>query len=190
MSENDIDLAALDRDLQKLPKSQRGWWSRNWKRLVLLLVLLLVAGVAYSGWYFSRLLRNESYQQAMRKISENKEVTAALGEPIKLVYFAPPPSFFSDGDNFEMRWEVIGFTQKQAKAHVKTRLMNGKWETVLMEIKLPGGKNTTLTDDEGGNLPPIFNAPPAGDKGSSDKTSEDTMPDDLSPKIPPPEESK
>jgi hypothetical protein len=190
MAMNDIDLTALDRDLQKLKKPQRGWWARNWKRLLLILILLVLAGVGYAGWYFYELFGNDAYKQAMSKIGANQEIKAILGEPIKQVYLTPLHSFTKDGDDFEMRWEIIGANQQQAKVHVKTRLMNGNWETVLMEVEMPGGKKIPLNADEGGNVAPKFNPQPAPDANQPGKSADENMPDDLSPKIPSPEESK
>jgi hypothetical protein len=190
MAMNDIDLAALDRDLQKLKKPQRGWWARNWKRILTVIILLILAGVGYAGWYFYKLFGNEAYKQAMSKIRENQEITAILGEPIKQVYLTPLHSFTKDGNDFEMRWEVIGANQKQAKVDVKTRLMNGNWGTVYMEVELPGGKKIRLNADEGGNEAPKYNPQPVPDAKQSGKSPDEDMPDDLSPKIPSPEESE
>ncbi len=195
MSKNDIDLAALDRDLQKLKKPPRGWFRRNWKWFVpVLLMLVIVAGGGFAYWWiYQRVFSHEAYRQAMSKIRESKEIGASLGEPISTRYTNPGPSIREDSDETNILWTITGPTGKEAKVHVFQRLMSGKWETVISEVTLPDGKKISLIEDEAGGAP-LFQpqaAPPAGATAKpSDKPTEENMPEDLSPNIPPPEESK
>jgi hypothetical protein len=191
MSTNKIDLEALGRDLQKLDKPQRGWFGRNWKWFVplLLLLIVVVVGAGYGCWFYQRILGNEAYQKAMVKIAADKDIVTALGESIKLRYFSPTPSFRRDAGETDILWTVVGSAEKQAKVHVFQRLMSGKWETIISEIVLPNNKKISLIDEDEGNAPPPFvpQTTPAADSNSTEKPSEENMPDDLSPNIPSPE---
>jgi hypothetical protein len=193
MSEKDIDLAALDRDLQKLGKPPRGWFSSNWKWFVpvlLLLILLVGGGIAYYLIY-QRVFSHEAYQQSMSKILENKEIKESLGEPVKTRFTNPGPSIRQDSTETNILWTLAGSSGKEAKAHVFQRLMDGKWETIIAEVTLPSGKKVSLIDEEEGGAPPFQpQAAPAPEAKTPDKPATENMPDDLSPKIPAPEETK
>jgi hypothetical protein len=193
MSGKDIDLAALDRDLQNLKKPTRGWFGSNWKWFVPLFLLLIIAvggGVAYYLVY-QRVFNHEAYQHAMGKIHENKEIKDSLGEPIKTRMTNPGPSIRQESTETNLLWTIVGSSGKEAKVHVFQRLMNGKWETIISEVIMPDKKKISLIDEEEGGAPP-FQAPPAtpADANPSEKPKEETMPDDLTPQIPAPEESK
>jgi len=194
MSANDIDLAALDHDLQKLGKPPRGWFSRNWKWFVpvLILSIIVAGGGGYAGWFFQRVLGHEAYKHVMSKIRENKDIIARLGEPIKTIYLSPAPSIRKEERETDILWTIVGSAEKQAKVHVFQRLMNGKWETSIAEVTFPDGKKVSLIDEDDGNVAKPFNPQPvpAADANPPGKPVDENMPDDLSPKIPSPEESK
>jgi hypothetical protein len=196
MSANDINLSALDRDLQKLKKPERGWFGRNWKWFLPVLILLIMV-VGGGGWYYYHLQMSfggEAYQKAMSKIAENTEIKSSLGEPIQAVYLNPLPSYSKDNANFDVRWSIIGSKNKQAKAHLKTRLMNGKWETVLVEVVLPDGKKVIPDSDEGGNVAKPFDPGPVpapdANANPESKPKEENLPEELTPNIPSADESK
>ncbi len=197
MSSKEIDTAELDRDLQKLPKSEHGRFRRVVKWVLFLLLLILVGGGGFAYWMiYQRVFSHEAYQQAMRKIVDNKDIKAALGEPIKTRMTNPGPSIRQESTETNILWTIAGPTGKEAKVHVFQRLMSGKWETSISEVTLPDGKKISLIDEDGGAPP--FQAPSAppfdpnakpSDKPSN-KPADENMPEDLSPNIPPPEESK
>jgi hypothetical protein len=196
MSEKDIDLAALDLDLQKLKKPQRGWFGRNWKWFVpvfLLLVVVIGGGVGYYMIY-QRVFNHEAYQQAMAKILENKEIKEFLGEPIKTKMSNPGPTLRQEATETNILWTIVGSTGKEAKARVFQRLntTSGKWETVTAEVTLPGKRPISLVEEEEGEGPPPFQPPAASPANANppDKAKEEDLPEDLTPNIPSPEESK
>jgi hypothetical protein len=131
----------------------------------------------------------------MGKILESDEIKASLGAPIKTDYLKPPPSFAKDGDNLDIWWSIVGAEKKQAKVHIKTRLMNGKYETVgSIEVVLPGGKKVLLSAAGGDDDAPVFNPPPAPNATDSAnppaKPEEENLPEELMPKIPKVDETK
>lgn len=198
MSSKEIDTAALDRDLEKLPKPKRGGFRRVMKWILLLLLLIIVGGGGFAYWLiYQRVFSNEAYQHAMTKIAANKDIKAVLGEPITTRMTNPGPSMRQESTETNLLWTITGPTGKEAKVHVFQRLMSGKWETIISEVTMPDGKKISLVDEDEGGAPP-FPAPggaPAFDPNakpadkSADKPNEN-MPDDLSPNIPPPEEAK
>jgi hypothetical protein len=194
MDAKNIDLAALDRDLQKLGKPTRGWFARNWKWFlpVLLLLVIVVGGGGFVCWQYQKVFGNEAYQQAMSKILENKEIKASLGEPIKTLYLNPAPSIRQESNETNILWTIVGSSQKQAKVHIFQRLMGGKWETIIAEVALPEGKKVSLIDEEDGNVAKPFSPPAASDAKANPpaKASEENLPEDLAPKIPTVEDSK
>ena len=198
MGTSDVDLKALDADLQELPKPKRGWFARNWKWFLPVLVLLIIVagGGGYAGWFYHKVFGNEASRHAMSKIAENKDIVAALGEPIKCLYLSPTPSIRQDASETDIHWTIVGSSEKQAKVHIFRRLMNGKWETVTADVTLPDGKKISLIGDDEGEVAPPFNPqpPPTADAKPGDKAAgkpaDENMPEDISPNIPPPEESK
>jgi len=143
MNTDNIDLAALDRDLQKFARQQkeRGWWRRNWRRLVLVLLLLgvVVAGGAY--WLLiGRIHHMDVYQTAMETIRADKQMQQQLGEPIHSVKWplrkAVPSARIEDRE-IDIRWAIHG-PKTQADAHVHAKLMMGKWETDILEVRVNG----------------------------------------------------
>ncbi|HEV2972769.1 MAG TPA: cytochrome c oxidase assembly factor Coa1 family protein [Pirellulales bacterium] len=62
---------------------RRGWWRRNWKWLVVGLVL--VVGISAGGGYyylFGRMLLSEPFKIAWDAVKNSKQVSAELGAPI------------------------------------------------------------------------------------------------------------
>jgi hypothetical protein len=138
---------------------RRGWWSRNWLWFVptvLLALVILCCGcpLAIGLWLYSRVFDLDVFQDAMQKIQANAELTRELGQPISPVRW-PPPSFQPEDREMDVRWEIAG-PKGRANAHVKARLMKGRWETVILEVVLANGKRVSLAVEEGGNEAPKF----------------------------------
>jgi hypothetical protein len=197
MSSKEIDTAALDRDLQKLPKREPSRFRRIMKWTLLLLLLIVVGGGGFAYWLiYQRVFNHEAYQHAMSKIAANKDIKAVLGEPVTTRMTNPGPAMRQESTETNVLWTITGPTGKEAKVRVFQRLTNGKWETITSEVTMPDGKKISLIDEDEGGAPP-YQAPGAPafdpnakpDDKSADKSNEN-MPEDLSPNIPPPEEPK
>jgi hypothetical protein len=175
MKLNDLDLQALQRDLDEYARqrAQRGWFRRNWLRVMLLLLLLVVViGGAGAYWaLFIRVYRLEIFQSAMQQIEADKAVQDALGQPVTKASWPPPSARLEEGEK-DIRWPIRG-AKGEAKAHVASRLMMGKWEIVQLEVILADGKHLAVAsagDSEASA--PAFSAPKAGDsKPEADKNA-------------------
>jgi hypothetical protein len=190
MSSNYSDPRALDATFPGPGQKPRGWWSRNWKwfvpTLFFCMILICCGGpLGFIYMAFSQLYHSEAYKMTMQKINSSEELKQEMGEPIDNV-FNPPPSFRmeenADGrGELDARWEIAG-PKGRGRAHVIARMMDNKWEIVMIEVMLPGGKKVILHDEGGGNVAPPFTPPGAGEKNRGPAT-----PPDLSPNIPTPD---
>ena len=149
MKMEDIDMAALDKDLQKLttPK-HHGWFRHNWKWVVpldFLITVVIVAGVLY--WvFFTRVYNLDVCQKAMLAIGSTPAVLEALGEPIQLMKWpsqeAIPNARIEDSE-IDLIWHIEG-PKGQAEAHVNSRKRQGEWDIVVLEVTLPGNKKMPI----------------------------------------------
>ena len=85
MSKDDSEKTEKNASTQAEPKP-RGWFRRNWRRILLLLLLIVVVGAAALYWnFFLRVYNLDVCQSAMRTIAADKGVQETLGQPIKNV---------------------------------------------------------------------------------------------------------
>jgi hypothetical protein len=168
MKMENIDLAALDKDLRKLTQTPkpRGWFRRNWKWAVplgLLVVVVVGAGVGYWAM-FLRVYNLDVCRSAMQAIESDPSVREALGEPIRSVKRpsqASMPSAQVYEKEIDIRWNIEG-PKGSAKAHVHANLsQQGKWETKVLEVTLADGKRRPIRapGDSADDAPPFV---PAG----------------------------
>jgi len=79
--------------LPPAPRPQRGWFGRNWKWFVPLVIVLPIivccGGVtAIVGGVFGMIKSSEPYKHALAQAQSNPQVVAAVGTPIKASFFA------------------------------------------------------------------------------------------------------
>ena len=163
MSMNDFDQGSSDsglhQDVQQL--KPRGWWSRNWLWFVftlLLAVIVLGAGAIY-WWLYIRAYRLEACQSVMCIIQTDKELQDLLGQPIRPVYWPSRetvPNARIEESEIDVLWNIEG-PKGRAKAHALSKLRQGKWQTIVMEVVLPSGRKVLLTEAGGGagDAPPF-----------------------------------
>jgi hypothetical protein len=176
MKMQDVDMKALDKDLQKLtqPAKQRGWFRRNWKWVVPLDILLLLAiGAAVLYWaFYIRIYNLDVCQKAMMAIESTPAVSDALGEsidPVKWPSQQAMPNARIEDSEIEVLWVIEG-TKGRAKAHLKSKKMQGTWETVSLQVTLPDGTKIPIqvSGDSGNEAKPWTpgDNPPAADSGT------------------------
>ena len=185
MSSNYSDPSAMNANFPGPEQKPRGWWSRNWKWFVptIFLCLILMCGGCLTGiaaLFVGYLRHIDPYVTTMNKIQADKQAQDAFGQPIRDDSWFPVMT--PDGDNLDIRWDLSG-PKGKGKAHVKARMSNGKFETVVMDVVLPDGKKLMLHDEGGGNEAPPFNS--QGAAGAEKKP--ESAPPDLNPTIPAPE---
>ncbi len=172
MNINDIDLEALQRDLEEFAQQQRqrGWFRRNWLWFVpLLLIVIVVGGGAGIYWaMFTRIHNLEIYQAAMHDIQADPALEEALGKPIRSANW-PPPAARLEADEQDLRWNIEG-PKATAKAHAAARMMQGKWEIVQLEVNLADGQriNVASSGDSEAEAP-TFTAP-SGESPTTETT--------------------
>jgi hypothetical protein len=188
MSFDKIDQTTFDQGLYGEPQKPRGWWSRNWKWFVptfLLIMILLCSGcvTAIIFMIIGGMRHTEPYLSTMQKIQADPQVQEAFGQPIRDDSWMPIPT--PDGNNIDMRWDLAG-PKGKGKAYVKARMIDNKFEIVVIEVTSPDGKRIVL-HEEGGNEAPPFQ--PQG-AAQPEKKEETAPPPDLTPKIPMPEQTE
>jgi hypothetical protein len=172
MKIEEIDLAALQKDLQELTK-RRGWFRRNWRWFVpILLLTIIVTGAGAGYWaFYTRVYNLEVCQLAMDSIEADAAMIESLGQPIQTVKWpsrAVAPNARVEEGEIDIIWHVQG-PKGQAKAHARSRQRQGKWEMVILEVTLPTGKKMAVhTADAAGNeaapyVPGANSATPSAD---------------------------
>jgi hypothetical protein len=164
MKFEDIDLVALQRDLEEFAREQqqRGWWKRNWLWFVpTLLVLLILLGGGGIYWaLFTRVYHLDVVRAAMEKIESDEGLRRELGQPLRIdtTGWRPPNAQIEAADQ-DVRWDIAG-PKGRAKAHVRARLMEGKWEIVQLEVN---GKRVSVAEgaDSEAEAPTYTGAGPA-----------------------------
>ncbi len=133
--------------------SRRGWFRRNWKRMLGGLLLLLVVGAV--GGYFVRfgpILFSQPYREALDFVVREPQVIAELGEPIKrrgIQDWTPSGMITGEDGNgqAQLNFSVTG-PKGQAKVAITARLVQGdkEWGYPNFQVTLPGEKQLSLVD--------------------------------------------
>src|SRR5215469_4316694 len=72
------------------PEVRRGWWRRNWKRLVVGLFVVVILAASGGYYYlFGRFMLSEPFKVAWQEVTKSKEVNSELGGPIDGVWGFP-----------------------------------------------------------------------------------------------------
>ncbi len=119
---------------------------------LLLAVIVLGGGAIYWSFYI-RVYRLEVCRSVMQTIQINKELQDSLGQPIQLVYRPSRetvPNARVEASEIDVLWNIEG-PKGRAKAHALSKLRQGKWETIVMEVVLPDGKKVLLAEAGGEN---------------------------------------
>lgn len=183
----DLDLAALQKDLQEFVEQhgRRGWFRRNWLWFVpaILLTIVVGGGGAIYWAFYTRVYNLDVCQSAMVTIESDPRLQKALGDsiqPVKWPSREVAPNARVDENEIDVIWHVEG-SKSRAKAHLQSKLRQGKWETIELKVTLANGKSLSLRDvgsSANEAAPFVYPGPaPATPPKSETKTPETKAPD-------------
>ena len=164
MSTNNPNSDALEKDSQEpsQPQQKCGCCLRKWRCIVLVLLAMILLGGGAIYWsLYLRAYRLEVCQSVMRTIQMDKELQNSLGQPIRPVYWPSRetvPNARIEESEIDVRWTIEG-PKGRAETHALAKLRQGKWETIVMEVKLPSGKKVLLAEAGGADEAPAFDGP-------------------------------
>jgi hypothetical protein len=182
-SVKDIDVAALQKELGEfVEQSQHGWFRRNWRWFVpMLLLTIVVVGAGAIYWaIFTRVYNLDVCQSAMQTIETDANLLELLGDPIQPVKRPSremAPNARVDENEIDILWHIEG-PKGHAKAHVRANRRQGKWDITIFDVTPDGGKKITLRDvnSTSDDAPAFKNAAPSA-TNSETKKSETKAPE-------------
>jgi hypothetical protein len=191
MNMDNLDQGTLGQDAPDAGRGQkRGWWSRNWRRLVLVLLAVIVLGGVGGYWaLFLRIYGLKECQSAMKAIQADKEVEKALGKPVEPVYWPSQesaPSAQIDVDRIDIRWSIQG---PKGRARAQTVILR-RQGNVSVAVELADGRKILIGTDEGGDVAPPYGsgtAPPFEGPKTEKKPEADAPPPEINLPAPPAE---
>jgi len=160
---------------------RRGWFRRNWRRLVLAVVvvpILICAGAA--GWFYvvwvAPLQSSEPYRAALRRVQADPKVIQRLGQPIRDASWVPSGSvnIRNGGGNANLMFKVAG-PKGRASVRTQARRIQGKWGTTTLEVTFAGEKPIPLDTGASDEDAPKFN-PSGGSPGPSAPKADAKLP--------------
>jgi hypothetical protein len=189
MSMNHPNSDALEKDSQEPSQQERkcGCCSRKWRCIVLVLLAMILLGGGAIYWsLYLRVYRLDVCQSVMKSIQTNKELLDSLGQPIELVYWPSRetvPAARIEESEIDVLWNIEG-PKGRAKAHARAERRQGQWQTIVMDVVLPGGKKVLLAaaGDDGNEAPPAdFTSP----KPETKKPEANSPPPEINLPVPP-----
>ncbi|MHB1037877.1 MAG: cytochrome c oxidase assembly factor Coa1 family protein [Pirellulales bacterium] len=131
----------------------RGWWSRNWKWFVPIVIVLPLcacgggcAGLGYFFFWGVEVLKSaEPYKMAFDQVRQDRAVIQRLGEPIEDATWVPSGNIHIEDGRGEasLDFDVSG---PKGVAHVRaeSRRVDSQWGVVLLEVTFDDGKKMIL----------------------------------------------
>jgi hypothetical protein len=175
-------MAATKQEPVESAPVHRGWWRRNWKRLVVGTVLVVV--LAAVGGYFAKfgpVLFSEPYQMALNTVERSPQVKDLLGEPVKRSGVADwtPTGMFSDGGQMKEARLTFSISGPKGSASVMAlaRSLDGQWGFAQFDVTAPEGKRLNLLAESNAGKPvDVKNFDPSQPQAKT-TTTEDAPPD-------------
>jgi len=131
--------------LPPAPRPQRGWFGRNWKWFVPLVIVLPIivccGGVtAIVGGVFGMIKSSEPYKHALAQAQSNPQVVAAVGTPIKASFFAGGNiNLNNDAGNADLVIPVTG-PKGAGTIFVTATKSTGVWSYQTLEFQQAGSQ--------------------------------------------------
>ncbi len=128
---------------------QGGWWARNWKWLVpvgclgiVALGLIFIAAIV--GVVFGAMKSSDAYREALQHARSSPEVQAALGTPIEAGWFLSGHiNVENTTGDADITFPISG-PKGKAKVHAVATKESGRWNYSTLVVQVEGGKTIDL----------------------------------------------
>jgi hypothetical protein len=160
---------------------QQSWWSRNWKWVLPVGCLGMLAscgclGFAFLGWGLSTLGDNMgAYTEAVAIATGDDEVRAVLGPPVQGGLPSQTSMETRNGRKHARFAIPLDGTQADGVLHVDAEEDGGGWSYQKLEVELQDGRRIDLRDVAPGPMP-----------GGQDEAGEPGPPSEEDGALPPP----
>jgi len=161
---------------------KRGWFGRNWLWFVptvIVLPILLCAG-CFGGLFFigvAALKGNPAYQQALKRVQDNPEVQAQLGQPIDDATVLPQGQFnLENGEGTAKFFFSVKGPKGSANVIAEAETTDGNWHYDKLELTCDAdGTKIDLSEAHVPNADdaPAF-APDADEAAAAEGTDDDS----------------
>lgn len=134
-----------------LPPARAGWWTRNWKWLVPILVLaVLLFMVASIGLFamglMSSMRSNDAYRQAVEAARSSEALSEAMGEPVRPDWYLTGKVAYENGHRTaKLSIPLLG-GRENATLTVDAYGDDGDWTFDTLEAQLDSGRTIDLRD--------------------------------------------
>jgi hypothetical protein len=165
---------------------QRGWWSRNWKWVVPVGCLGVLASCGCLGAiaFFaatSAIKSTTAYVQAVQVVMTDPEVQEALGSPIETGMLQGSVKTENDQGSADFTIPLDG-PKADGTLRVKATKAGGDWNFHVLQVEVPGRAPIDLVGKLGGGEQPGRALPPGGEQPAApdqmlppDEAGEDRM---------------
>jgi hypothetical protein len=130
-----------------------GWIRRNFKRAVLILLVLVVGGggALYGKFYMEAkpLLDSEAFKHALDVVAKNKQVQEAIGTPIKYASWFPSGEVNGNAENgtANINFDIQG-PKGKAGVNLQARAVNKSWGYSKLDVATAGSETKLNLKDE------------------------------------------
>jgi hypothetical protein len=170
----------------RIQEKPRGWFRRNFRRIVLLLLTIVVVGAGAVYWsLYLRVYNLKVCQDAMKTIAADKGMQESLGQPIKNVLRPSQesmPSARVEAEEIDVHWSIVGSKGQAARAHLVARQRQGRWDIITLKVK-PAGSKDEISIQQAGDAENDAPPSPFGNANSQPPKTEVKKPDTKGPDI-------
>lgn len=155
---------------------QRGWWSRNWKWVVPVGCLGMLAtcgclGAILVGGVFGAIKNTGAYTEGLALALSDSEVQATLGTQISAGFPQGSVNSSNGRTTAELSISLDG-DKADGVLRVEGTESGGSWNYSVLQVEVPGRQPIDLRDKTGGSIPQDLE-PAAPDAPDAPPTEDD-----------------